>query len=222
MRQYPFSRSSPFRFLSMGLHKRLGVPNKGARCGRTASPNNCSLWDCYQWCCKTLGERWSIVSTFVRPPRAHTWRSTEEHKKLASLCILQWNFHAFICLSWGIISFCYLYKFCRTLCIYPSHCRNASSTTGGKFPKKKTQRLARPRPHGKLGVTTTAPVVKTHKSPICNKIRQNKKKYDKNTLHNGNVETKLQNWLRLPLQPCPQQMWTSWYRTRLFFPCVQK
>jgi hypothetical protein len=39
------TRFDPFRFLSIGVHKRLGVPNKGARCGRTASPNNCSSWD---------------------------------------------------------------------------------------------------------------------------------------------------------------------------------
>jgi hypothetical protein len=31
----------------MRIHKKLGVPNEGARCGQTANPNNCSLWDCY-------------------------------------------------------------------------------------------------------------------------------------------------------------------------------
>jgi hypothetical protein len=41
------TRFDPCRFLSMGVHKRLGVPNEGARCGRTASLNNCSLWECY-------------------------------------------------------------------------------------------------------------------------------------------------------------------------------
>jgi hypothetical protein len=40
------TRFDPFRFLSMGVHKTLGVPSEGARCGRTESPNNCSLWDC--------------------------------------------------------------------------------------------------------------------------------------------------------------------------------
>jgi hypothetical protein len=37
------TRFDTFRFLSMGINKRLGVPNEGARCGRTASTNNCSL-----------------------------------------------------------------------------------------------------------------------------------------------------------------------------------
>jgi hypothetical protein len=36
-----------FRFLSMRVHKGLGVPNENARYGRTVSLNNCSLWDCY-------------------------------------------------------------------------------------------------------------------------------------------------------------------------------
>jgi hypothetical protein len=30
------NRYDPFRFLSMGVYKRLGVLNKGARCGQTA------------------------------------------------------------------------------------------------------------------------------------------------------------------------------------------
>jgi hypothetical protein len=33
------------RFLSVEVQKGLGIPNQGTRCGRTALPNNCSLWD---------------------------------------------------------------------------------------------------------------------------------------------------------------------------------
>jgi hypothetical protein len=37
---FKVTRFDPCRFLSMGVHKRPGVPNEGARCGRTALPNN--------------------------------------------------------------------------------------------------------------------------------------------------------------------------------------
>jgi hypothetical protein len=69
--------------LSMRVNKRLGVPNEGARCGRTASPNNCSLWDCFTGDAVNTWQRWSIVSTFFGPLRAHTWRSTEERQKVS-------------------------------------------------------------------------------------------------------------------------------------------
>jgi hypothetical protein len=41
----PGHRIWPVYISFYGVHKGLGVPNGGARCGRTASQNNCSLWD---------------------------------------------------------------------------------------------------------------------------------------------------------------------------------
>jgi hypothetical protein len=41
------TKFDPFRYISVRVHEGLGVPNKGARCGWTASQNNCSLWGCY-------------------------------------------------------------------------------------------------------------------------------------------------------------------------------
>jgi hypothetical protein len=44
---YQVTRLDPFRFISMRVRQGLGVPNEIARCGWTASLNNCGLWDCY-------------------------------------------------------------------------------------------------------------------------------------------------------------------------------
>jgi hypothetical protein len=41
------TRFDSFRFVSVEVLKGLGAPNEGARCGGTALPNNCSMWDCY-------------------------------------------------------------------------------------------------------------------------------------------------------------------------------
>jgi hypothetical protein len=41
------TRFDPFRFLSMGVLKGLGIMNEYERCGWTAAPNNCSLCHCY-------------------------------------------------------------------------------------------------------------------------------------------------------------------------------
>lgn len=37
------TRIDPFRFLPMGEHKGVGAQSEGARCGPTASLNNCSM-----------------------------------------------------------------------------------------------------------------------------------------------------------------------------------
>jgi hypothetical protein len=47
----------------------------------------------HEWCCKTLGKRWSMIRTFVWPLRAHMWRSTEEHQNLETLTTFQCNSH---------------------------------------------------------------------------------------------------------------------------------
>jgi hypothetical protein len=80
------TRFDNFRFLSVGCIKDLVYQTKvqdvvELHCRITAACDTVTP--------VTLGERWSIVSTFVGPPRAHKWRSIEERQKLANLRILQ-------------------------------------------------------------------------------------------------------------------------------------
>jgi hypothetical protein len=108
----------PFTFLSVGLHKGRGVPNEGARCGRTALLNNRSMGDCYTSdAAKHLARGGVSSGRLSGPLRAQIWRSTEEYQNLETFCIFQCSSHESVYISSGNITFCYWRKFFRTLCV---------------------------------------------------------------------------------------------------------
>jgi hypothetical protein len=97
------TRFDPFRFLSMGVHKGLGVPKMWANC---IAIKLHFVRQLHQWRCKTLGERRSIGWTSVGPPKAHMCRSTEGHQNLGIFWIFQCSSHVTVYISSGNIKFC--------------------------------------------------------------------------------------------------------------------
>jgi hypothetical protein len=89
-----------------GIHKGLSASIEDAKCGRTQQSNSCSLWHC---CAgeAALDEGRSVVWTFVGPPEAQMWRSTEELQHLGTSYIFQCSFHVSVLISLGNIKCCY-------------------------------------------------------------------------------------------------------------------
>jgi hypothetical protein len=50
-------------------------------------------------------EFYCIVWIFARPPKAHMWRSTEEHQNLGTFCNFQCSFHISNNINLGLINF---------------------------------------------------------------------------------------------------------------------